>query len=102
MDMDTIYVRESLEWTRKIDIQVTEIDIGNFEAIANLDFYLLISKHPKLGFVCNWFGCQNDAPNNPKYSDVITKEDAWFGSEEAVIANTKDDLIAFLREFAKQ
>lgn len=100
--MNTIYVRESLEWTRKIDIQVAELGIDDFGAIANLNFYLLISKHPKLGFVCNWFGYQNDAPNNPKYSDVIAKEDAWFDSEEAAIANTKDDLIAFLREFAKQ
>lgn len=100
--MNTIYIREPLEWTREIDIQVSELEIGNFEAIANLNFYLLISKHPQLGFVCNWFGCQNDAPNSPKYSDVIAKEDAWFGSKEAAIANTKDNLIAFLREFAKQ
>ena len=97
-----IYVRESLEWTRKIDIQVAELGIDNFEAITNINFYLLISKHPILGFVCNWFGCQNDAPNNPKYTDVIAREDAWFSSEDMAIANTKDDLIACLREFAKQ
>lgn len=95
------YTRASLEWTRQIDIQISDLGIGNAEAIADTSFYLLISKHPNLGFVCNWFGYQNDAPNNPKYSDFVAKQDAWFELEEAAIANAKQDLTEFLRLFVK-
>lgn len=97
-----IYVRESLEWTRQIDIQVSDLGIDGADAIADINFYLLVSKHPALGFVSNWFGYHVGSPNNPRYTDVISRDDIWFDSEETAIAHTKADLTAFLREFTKQ
>ena len=93
-----IHIKPFTEWTRRIDIQIAELGLTNV-AIANIEFYLLLSKNSKFGFSCNWIGDEIGSLRNPKYSDVIARADAWHRLEHDAIASTKNDLTKFITEF---